>query len=94
MYWGTSLLSLCDLAEEKGYFFIGCNSNGNNAYFIRKDKIKELRPLSAAEGFVSSMYRESRNKNGKLTYLSGLDRLKEIEGMEVYNTRTGRLEKL
>ena len=43
LYYGASLLSLCDLAEEKGYYFIGCNSNGNNAYFVRKDKISGLR---------------------------------------------------
>jgi hypothetical protein len=90
----VSLLSLCDLAEEKGYCFIGSNSNGNNAYFIRKDKIKGLKHLSAAEGYVLSKYRESRDVKGSLTYLSGIDRLKAIEGMEVFNTRTGKLEKI
>jgi len=94
LYWGVSLLSLCDLAQEKGYCFIGSNSNGNNAYFVRKDKIKELKPLSAAEGYVLSKYRESRDINGKLTYLTGTDRLKEIKGMEIFNTRTEKLERI
>ena len=78
--------------RAKGFFFIGSNSSGNNAYLIRKDKIKEVIPLSAEEGYVKSMFRESRNKNGFLTYLSGDERLKEISGMDVYNTRSGQIE--
>ena len=94
LYWGSSLLSLCDLAQEKGYSFIGCNSNGNNAYFIRNDKRKELKILTAHQGFVMSKFRESRNKQGGLTYLSGHQRLEAIRGMDIYNTRTRALEKI
>jgi len=94
LYFGSSILSLCDLGEAKGYYFIGSNSNGNNAYFIRKDKIKELIPLSAEEGYVKSMFRESRNMEGKLTYLSGNERLNEIEDMDVYNTLSEQIERI
>jgi hypothetical protein len=92
LYWGSSLLSLCDLAGEKGYDFIGCNSNGNNAFFVRSDKRKELKPLTAAQGFVNSKFRESRNRQGQLTFLAGPDRLQAIKGMEIYNTRTQQVE--
>ena len=34
-YWGASLQALNYLAEKKGYYFIGCNSAGNNAYFLK-----------------------------------------------------------
>ena len=84
---GASLLALCDLAEEKGYYFIGCNNNGVNAYFIRKDKIKELRPLTAREGYVLSKFRESRDKNSNLSFVSGANRLQQIKGVKVFNTR-------
>lgn len=89
---GSSLLSLCDLAEEKGYDFIGCTSSGNNAYFVRKDKMKGLKKLTPQEGFVSAMSRESRDQAGNLTYVSGADRLALIKGMKVINTRTGQEE--
>lgn len=95
LYWGTSLLSLCDLADLKGYVFIGCNSNGNNSYFIRKDKINFLSPLKSIkpeEGYVMPKYRESRNKDGSLSYLAGDARLDAIKGMPVINTRTNKLE--
>jgi len=94
LYFGASLAALCDLAEEKGYYFIGSNSNGNNAYFIRKDRIQGIKQLDAKSGYVLSKLRESRDVKGNLTYISGADRLKVISGMEVYNTRTKQLEKI
>lgn len=94
LYWGCSLLSLCDLAEEKGYDFIGCNDGGNNAYFVRKDKMKNLKKLSPSEGYRESKFRESRDDQGNLTYISGEQRLQEIVGMDIYNTRTKQVEKI
>jgi len=92
LFYGTSLLSLCDLADEKGYNFVGCNSSGNNAYFVRKDKIGSLKPLTAKEGYVLSSFREARDSSGKLLFLGGGDRQQVIKGMEVFNTRLGKLE--
>ena len=37
MFYGASVGALKLLAAQKGYVFIGCNSNGNNAYFVRQD---------------------------------------------------------
>lgn len=87
LFWGSSLLSLYQLAEEKGYSFIGCNSAGNNAYFVRKDKINEkVTPVSLAKGFVEKRYRESRDRAGRLTYLSRNDQLALLRGLRVFNT--------
>ena len=94
LYYGASILALCDLAEEKGYYFVGCNSAGNNAYFVRKDKIGTLKPLTASEGYVCSKFRESRNESGDLTFLQGEDRLASLKGMSVFNIRTNNLEQL
>lgn len=92
LYYGSSLVSLCDLAEEKGYYFIGCNSNGNNAYFVRKDKVKELSIKNPKDNYVSSKFAESRDKNGSLTFLRGDARLNLLKGLEVFNTRTNKIE--
>lgn len=83
--YGASLKALCLLAEKKGYEFIGSNSNGNNAYFVRKDKIGKLRKLSAEQGYVRGKYRESRDRKGRLTYTSGDKRLRTIQNMFVYD---------
>lgn len=90
IHYGSSLLSLCDLAEEKGYYFIGCNSAGNNAYFVRKDKIGPFKPLSAKEGFVLTKFRELSPENGVRPF--GKERIARLKGREVYNTRTNKIE--
>ncbi len=92
LYFGASLLSLCDLAKEKGYSFVGCSSSGNNAYFVRKDKIGDIKILTPKQGYVYSKFRESKDKKGNLTYVGGEKRLDLIKGMKVYNTRTNEIE--
>lgn len=94
LYWGSSLPALCLLSKRKGYVFIGCNSAGNNAYFVRKDSLGRLKSLKPKEGYIESKYRESRDKESKLTYLSGKERLKAIKGLPIYNINTNKVEKL
>lgn len=94
LLYGTSLLSICDLAETKGYSFIGCNANGNNAYFVRKDKMKGLEAKTPEQGYVQSKFSESRNQDGQLTFLKGEARLKSLKGQTVFNTRTGQTESI
>lgn len=87
LYWGASLPALCFLAEQKGYVFVGCNSNGNNAFFIRKD-ICLLPAVNYKDRFVMPKFRESRDCNGKLSFLGGKDRIHEIYEMEIFNIKT------
>ena len=93
LYWGASLKALVDLSKRKGYKFIGCNSAGNNAYFV-KQELEGFDELTVEEGFVESKYRESRNEKGMLTYLRGSERLEIIKGRTVFNIETGALEEL
>lgn len=92
LYFGVSLAALCDLAAEKGYSFVGCNSVGLNAYFVKTSQLGTLKPLTAAEGYVYSKFREARDPNGNLTYAAGDDRIAVIRGLPVFNTRTQKTE--
>jgi len=93
LYWGASLKALHRLSVEKGYAFVGCNSAGNNAYFIRKDKMNDrVREVSLEEGFVLSKYRESRDPSGALTYLRGEERADMIRGLPVFNVESQSIE--
>ena len=95
LYAGSSLKALCLLASSKGYAFVGSNSAGNNAYFIRNDKVnKNIIVRSVGDGYVSSKFRESRGQDGRLTFLRGEDREHEIRGLPVMNVVTGNIEKL
>jgi len=79
---------LCLLAEEKGYIFVGSNSAGSNAFFVRKDCSSNLGPVDYREGYVRSKARESRDENGSLTYVSGDDRIRIIENLPVIDVQT------
>jgi hypothetical protein len=95
LYFGASLPALCNLCTQKGYRFIGCNSAGNNAYFIRNDKLNDIvKPVSIEQGYVASKFRQSRNTKGELTHLKKEDQLTEIKGMPVYNTLSKCIEAL
>jgi hypothetical protein len=90
LYWGASLKALCLLAERKGLAFVGTNSAGNNAYFVRRDRLGPLRPLTAEEGFTDASFRESRDERGRLTFLSGEARRAAIADMEVVDVELGK----
>lgn len=90
--YGSSLLSLCDLAEEKGYDFVGCNSAGNNAYFIRRDKNNLFKKLTPEQGYVKSRFSEMCYPDGRR--IMGNDRWAQLKGCKVYNTRTNSIESI
>lgn len=91
LYWGCSLAALNHLAVKKGYTFAGCNSAGNNAYFIRNDYINDQIPKPALdEGFSEPKFRESRSEAGSLTFLTGSNRLKEIRDLPLVDVVTGK----
>ena len=92
LVYGSSLTSLCDLAADKGYAFVGCNSAGNNAYFVKRTHLGSLRAIAPDEGFVESAFSESRDAHGRWTFLKGQNRLRSIRGVEIFNTRTGAIE--
>jgi hypothetical protein len=94
LYFGASLPALCDLAQSKGYDFVGSNSAGNNAFFVRSELNPGLKPLTAAEGYVVSKFAESTDSKGRLNRLRGEQRLASIRGLPVVNTRTGAEEEL
>jgi hypothetical protein len=93
LYFGASLEALKLLAEEKGYVFIGCNSNGNNAYFLRKDKINGLSHLLSRAKFVDSEFQELWIiKKHNIYY--GPKRLEFIKGEEIFDLLTKSIVKI
>jgi hypothetical protein len=89
LYFGCSLKALFRLGQEKGYSFIGTNSHGNNAYFVRHDRLGALRAVTVDEGYVAPRIRESRHSSGALTHISAAGRLELIGDMEVLDLERG-----
>ena len=86
IYYGASLKALGLLATKKGYNFVGCNSAGNNAFFVRKDlKPDSLKELTPEEGYVAAQFRESRDELGNLLYLSLEEEQKILDSLPLVN---------
>lgn len=90
LYFGASLAALCTLAKRKDYVFAGSNSAGTNAFFVRKDVAHNIAALECSAGYVESRIRESRDKAGTLTHISGDARRNVISSMPVVDVVSGK----
>lgn len=91
LYWGCSLGALCRWADQNGFYYMGSNSAGNNAFFVRKDCIAHEK-IPKKTDFIESKYRESRNEKGELTFVRGRERLNVIKEMELMNLENGHVQ--
>lgn len=94
LYWGCSLAALELLANRKGYDLVGSNSAGNNAFFVRRDRLGGLTPVTARDAWVESQFREARDMRGRLTYLSGAARIQQIRDMPVVDLSDGATKQI
>ena len=99
--YGASLRALINLMKSKNFYFIGTNLMRNNAFFISNDFPKEKYfpniKIHELDYYTNSNISESRDKDGKLNYLKGNDKLKSILECEVVNVinftnKKGKLE--
>jgi hypothetical protein len=57
LYFGASLNAFATLADELGYYLVGCDSCGVNAFFVRKDLYsRKLIKIEAMTAFYPSLY--------------------------------------
>ncbi len=97
LYFGASIQALYSLAKSKGYEYIGCTEAGNDAFFVKKEYaekyIKEL-ITTPVDSFVELKARQSRDKEGNLTYIRAKQGLNLIKEMELINMETNTKVKL
>jgi hypothetical protein len=90
LYFGASITALQRLAEQKGYDFVGTNSNGINAFFVRKDLSGAVVSLLSEIKAFPSRHRDSRDAKGELSFVSGAERSALIAETRVLNVETGK----
>lgn len=90
LYWGASLPALTELAARKGYVCVGSNSAGNNAFFVREPMCSPFTALTAREAYVASRFREARDVNGALSYVSSTEGLKLLRNLPLHHVKEGR----
>ena len=101
--YGMSLRALIRIMKEKGFYFIGTNNFRNNAFFINEtfshneyfsclDKMDD----NNLSQHTNSIYKESRDKLGKLNFLKGNQRLDDIIECEIvdFTDQNGTLKKI
>ena len=85
--YGASLKALIKLMNKKKFVFVGTNIACHNAFFILESEVKELNLIlpdtNDLTKYTTSYLSDSRSIDGKLNYLSGKQKLKEIENCEV-----------
>jgi hypothetical protein len=84
LFSGASLKAIVLAAQRKGLAFVGCNTFGNNAFFLRRDLLPSwLPPLSAEDGFVAGRFRESVILEGRLIVPGPEDERSMLEDVEL-----------
>jgi hypothetical protein len=89
-YYGASIAALTFLAQKKGYELVAGNSAGNNIFFVKKEYLNGLKPITMEEVYVRPAFRESRNADGTLSF-KGFDEarreLSEFTVVDVENNK-------
>ena len=94
LYFGASLPALIELGLQKGYVFVGTNSNGCNAFFVQKDIASTITDCISEIKSFPSLFREARDNAGQLTFTSGKDRVEIIRHLPVYDFSTKTIREL
>ena len=85
--YGASLKALIKLMNQRKYIFVGSNIACFNAFFVLESEVEKLNlnlpDKNDLTKYTTSYIRESRSIENKLNYLSGKQKLKEIENCEV-----------
>lgn len=97
LYAGGSLAAMNHLAVQRGLEFVGCNSAGNNAYFVDPALNHGLPRLSVRDGFVDSQFRESRNQDGTMrlrTASQSRSLVEDLPAVDVVSGKTIQLKEI
>jgi hypothetical protein len=92
IYFGASLPALVALGRRKGYRFVGCESHGANAFFVRDDAGGDLPNLTADQGFVENRFLTSHSDTGEPDFETNrLAKLRRISDLPLVDVTTGAI---
>jgi len=96
--YGMSVQAAINLMKKKNFYFIGVNLMRNNAFFVSnkypKEKFFKNLNIPKINTIDNSNFRESRDKTGKLNYLTGNNKIQKIADCEVINLKDGKNVKI
>jgi len=92
IYYGANLPAFRHLLTPQGYSLVAINDAGSNAFFVKRELLNDrVKEVDLEVAYKDSNFRESRSEDGKLKFLSGMNRRKLIEDLPLLNVETGEL---
>jgi hypothetical protein len=90
LYYGASLPALVELCAQKGYDFVGSNSVGSNAFFIRRDRRGGIPVARVEDEYSFRSFREGRDEKGQLSFANKTGQLEAVSNLPLLDIRTGK----
>ncbi len=90
-YFGCSVAAARLLCERRGYRFVGTNSNGVNAFFVRDNLAGPVLGSLMEVRAWPPRHRDSRGIDGRLDFVRGVRRRDLVADMPVVDLSSGRL---
>lgn len=96
LYYGASLPAYVYLLANRGFTFIGSNRVCTNAFFVKNNLVNQftIRTPGKLEEYTDYRVRESRDPQGRLSKLSGQDRLNQIKNLNLVNIRNSEVKSI
>jgi hypothetical protein len=91
LYFGCSVIALQWLCERRGYKFIGTDTAGVTAFFVRQDIASPVLDAIANIVVWPETYSDSRDINNALDFARGADKYLIIREMPVIDISSGRV---
>ena len=90
-YFGCSVEAARMLCKRRGYSFVGTNSNGVNAFFVRDDLAGPVLDSLMEVRAWAPRHRDSRDISGRLDFVRGVARRDLVADMPVVDLTGDRL---
>jgi hypothetical protein len=90
-YFGASIKAMISLAKERGYTFVGTNSNGVNAFFVRDDLAGPVLASIETVKAWAPRHRDSRDSSGALTFIRRTAKADLIKELPIYDLETDKV---
>jgi hypothetical protein len=90
-YFGCSIRAAERLATRLGFIFVGTNSNGVNAFFVRSDLAPAVLERVEDVRIWPPRHRDSRDYEGRLSFVRGVARGELIANLPIFDLSTEQM---
>ena len=91
IYYGASLAAFEHLLAAQGYALVACVTAGNNAFFVRADRLNDVAARTVADAYRARRFVEHRAFDGALTGIADRrSQLQDVQRLPLIDVTDGR----